>query len=31
MAPKTGEVIADLLADRRPTIDLAPYRPERFA
>lgn len=31
MAPKTGEIVADLLADRRPNIDLPPYSPDRFA
>jgi D-amino-acid dehydrogenase len=30
MAPKTGELIADIIAERRPNIDLAPYRAERF-
>ena len=30
MAPKTGEIIADLLAARPPNLDLAPYRPDRF-
>lgn len=30
MAPKTGEVIADLIDHRRPNIDLAPFRPDRF-
>lgn len=30
MAPKTGEIIADLLAKRRPNIDLTPYQPDRF-
>ncbi len=29
-APTTGRVIADLIAGRRPFIDLAPYRPDRF-
>jgi len=31
MAPKTGEIIADLLAERCPNIDLAPYAPTRFS
>lgn len=30
MAPKTGEIIADILAGRRANIDLSPYRAERF-
>lgn len=30
MAPKTGEIIADLVADRPPNIDLEPYAVERF-
>lgn len=30
MAPKTGEIIGDLVAHHRPNIDLSPYRPERF-
>ena len=30
MAPKTGEIIADLLAHRRPNIDLSPYSADRF-
>jgi D-amino-acid dehydrogenase len=28
--PKTGRIIADLIAGRRPNIDLAPYRTARF-
>jgi D-amino-acid dehydrogenase len=28
--PKTGRLLADLVAGRRPDIDLAPYRPDRF-
>ncbi|MCP5156426.1 MAG: FAD-binding oxidoreductase [Ectothiorhodospiraceae bacterium] len=28
--PKTGRIVADLIAGRRPNFDLAPYRPERF-
>jgi D-amino-acid dehydrogenase len=28
--PKTGRLVADLIAGRRPNIDLAPYRPDRF-
>jgi len=31
MAPKTGEIIADLIADHRPNIDLTPYSPDRFS
>ena len=31
MAPKTGEIIADVLADRRPNINLTPYSPARFS
>lgn len=27
---KTGRLIADLVAGRRPNIDLAPFRPDRF-
>jgi len=30
MGPLTGELLADLAADRAPNIDLAPYRAERF-
>ena len=30
MAPKTGEIIADLLTDRRTNIDLSAYRADRF-
>lgn len=30
MAPKTGEVIADLIDQRRSNIDLTPFRPDRF-
>ena len=29
--PKTGRLVADLVAGRRPNIDLAPYRPDRFS
>ncbi len=29
--PKTGRLVADLIAGRRPNIDLAPYRPDRFS
>jgi D-amino-acid dehydrogenase len=28
--PKTGRLVADLLAGRRPNIDMAPYRADRF-
>ena len=31
MAPKTGEIIADILAGRPANIDLSPYRAERFS
>jgi len=30
-AAATAELVASLIADRRPDIDLAPYSPERFA
>ncbi|MEL6963795.1 MAG: FAD-binding oxidoreductase [Pseudomonadota bacterium] len=30
MAPKTGEIIADLLAKRRPNLDLSCYQADRF-
>lgn len=26
----TGRVIADLIAGRKPFIDVSPYRPDRF-
>jgi hypothetical protein len=26
----TGRIIADLIAGRKPNIDIAPYRPDRF-
>ena len=29
--PKTGRIIADLIAGRRPNFDMTPYKPERFA
>jgi D-amino-acid dehydrogenase len=29
-ASTTGTIIANLVAGRHPTIDLVPYRPERF-
>ena len=29
-APKTGRLIADLIAGRRPNTDLSPYRVDRF-
>jgi D-amino-acid dehydrogenase len=29
-ASVSGHVIADLVAGRRPDLDLAPYRPDRF-
>ncbi len=28
--PKTGRILADLINRRKPNIDLAPYRPDRF-
>jgi D-amino-acid dehydrogenase len=28
--PFTGRIVADLIADRRPPIDLAPFSPARF-
>jgi D-amino-acid dehydrogenase len=28
---KTGRLVADLIAGRKPNIDLTPYSPERFA
>lgn len=28
--PKTGRIIADLIAGRRPNFDLAPFAPDRF-
>jgi len=31
LAPITGELVADVVLGRSPTIDLAPYRVERFA
>lgn len=30
-APKTGEMIADLITGRRPNVDLTPFRVDRFA
>ncbi|NOE34385.1 FAD-binding oxidoreductase [Ruegeria sp. HKCCD7318] len=30
MAPKTGELVADLVSDRSPNIDLAPFSLDRF-
>lgn len=29
-APVTGQLVADLVADRTPRMDLSPFRPERF-
>ncbi|MFT5390386.1 MAG: D-amino-acid dehydrogenase [Gammaproteobacteria bacterium] len=29
--PKTGRIVADVIAGRRPNIDLSPYRAERFS
>ena len=31
MAPKTGEIAADILMDRHPNIDLSAYSPKRFS
>ncbi len=31
MAPKTGQIIADLVTGTTPNIDLSPYRAERFS
>ncbi len=31
MAPKTGEIIGDLITRRRPNINLTPYSPARFS
>ena len=28
--PKTGRILAQLIAGRKPNIDLAPYAPSRF-
>jgi D-hydroxyproline dehydrogenase len=30
MAPVTARIVADLVADRKPPLDIAPYRPARF-
>ena len=30
-SPMTGKLVADLVAGRKPSIDVAPFRPERFA
>jgi glycine/D-amino acid oxidase-like deaminating enzyme len=30
-APVTGQLVADLVAERTPRIDLSPFRPERFS
>jgi D-amino-acid dehydrogenase len=29
-APVTGKIVADLVAGRRPTIDISPFAPARF-
>jgi D-amino-acid dehydrogenase len=29
-APMTGKVVADLVAGRPPSIDIAPFSPHRF-
>lgn len=31
MGPKTGQIVADIVTDRTPNIDLAPYSSERFS
>ena len=31
MAPKTGRVIADIISNQQPDIDVSPYRAERFS
>ncbi|HET7827994.1 MAG TPA: hypothetical protein VFL03_00430, partial [Candidatus Limnocylindrales bacterium] len=30
LAPGTASLIADILTDRTPSMDLAPFRPDRF-
>jgi D-amino-acid dehydrogenase len=30
-APMTGKIVADLVAGRPPSIDIAPFAPSRFA
>ncbi len=30
MSARTGEIVAALLADRDPGLDMSPYRVERF-
>ncbi len=30
LGPATGLIVADLIAGRRPSVDLMPYRPDRF-
>ena len=30
-APATGQLVADIVAERTPRIDLSPFRPERFS
>ncbi|HSG95844.1 MAG TPA: FAD-binding oxidoreductase, partial [Afifellaceae bacterium] len=29
--PRTGRILADVISGRRPNINLAPYRPDRFS
>jgi D-amino-acid dehydrogenase len=31
MAPSTGLLVAEVLAGRKPSVDLAPLNPDRFA
>jgi len=30
-SPMTGKLVADLVAGRMPSIDVTPFRPQRFA
>lgn len=30
MAPKTGRIVADIVTDKKPNVDLTPYAPLRF-
>jgi D-amino-acid dehydrogenase len=30
-APKTGELVAELIAGQESSIDLTPFRPDRFS
>jgi D-amino-acid dehydrogenase len=29
-APMTGRVVADLVAGRKPSVDISPFNPQRF-